>query len=199
MREAGVAMTLYPLTAFRMMSAAAELVYKTLRAKGTQKELTGQMQTRDQLYQTLNYHDYETKLDKLFAQERTQWLKARSPSSSPAWSPAPLRSAPSAARARGLHYRGYDIHDLATEAQFAEVAYLLLYGQLPTKRELEGSNSAAGDGIHRSRLQPARPARRTAKVARDDPGRCSSDGRDAQRLFAARTASSRKPRRPSSS
>jgi methylisocitrate lyase len=70
MRTAGVAMVLYPLTAFRMMSAAAELAYRTLREDGTQKDLLDRMQTREQLYQALNYHDYETKLDKLFAQEK---------------------------------------------------------------------------------------------------------------------------------
>jgi methylisocitrate lyase len=66
MREAGVAMTLYPLTAFRAMSAAAENTYRTLRAKGTQKSLLDQMQTREQLYETLEYHEYEKKLDELF-------------------------------------------------------------------------------------------------------------------------------------
>jgi methylisocitrate lyase len=66
MRAAGVAMTLYPLTAFRAMSAAAENTYRTLRAKGTQKSLLDQMQTREQLYETLEYHEYEKKLDELF-------------------------------------------------------------------------------------------------------------------------------------
>ncbi len=42
---------------------------------------------------------------------------------------------------KGLHYRGYDIHDLAAQATYAEVAYLLLYGQLPTRTELEGFNN----------------------------------------------------------
>lgn len=66
MRSAGVAMTLYPLTAFRAMSAAAESVYRTLREAGTQKSLLDKMQTREQLYETLGYHEYEKKLDELF-------------------------------------------------------------------------------------------------------------------------------------
>jgi methylisocitrate lyase len=70
MRDAGVRLVLYPLTAFRMMSAAALKAYETLRREGTQKSLLDQMQTREQLYQTLNYHDYEKKLDELFIREK---------------------------------------------------------------------------------------------------------------------------------
>jgi methylisocitrate lyase len=66
MREAGVRLLLYPLTAFRMMSAAAERAYATLRSNGTQKTLIDAMQTREQLYETLGYHEYEKKLDELF-------------------------------------------------------------------------------------------------------------------------------------
>jgi methylisocitrate lyase len=66
MREAGVSLVLYPLTAFRMMSAAAERAYQALRRDGTQAKLVGEMQTRQQLYETLGYHEYERKLDELF-------------------------------------------------------------------------------------------------------------------------------------
>jgi methylisocitrate lyase len=66
MRGAGVRLVLYPLTAFRMMSAAARRAYETLRTQGTQKDLLDAMQTREQLYDTLRYHDYEKKLDELF-------------------------------------------------------------------------------------------------------------------------------------
>jgi methylisocitrate lyase len=71
MRDAGVRLVLYPLTAFRAMSAAATHAYTTLRKQGTQKELIGAMQTRDELYQTLGYHAYEKKLDELFAREQS--------------------------------------------------------------------------------------------------------------------------------
>ena len=66
MRDAGVRLVLYPLTAFRAMSAAAKDAYETLRKQGTQKDLLGAMQTRDDLYRALNYHAYEKKLDELF-------------------------------------------------------------------------------------------------------------------------------------
>jgi methylisocitrate lyase len=66
MRQANVAMLLYPLTAFRMMSFAAENAYRTLKQAGTQKDLIDKMQTREQLYHTLGYHEYEKKLDELF-------------------------------------------------------------------------------------------------------------------------------------
>jgi methylisocitrate lyase len=69
MRDAGVRLVLYPLTAFRMMSAAARQAYETLRREGTQKSLLDQMQTREQLYQTLDYHAYEKKLDELFSRD----------------------------------------------------------------------------------------------------------------------------------
>ena len=71
MREAGVRLVLYPLTAFRAMSAAAARAYETLRRQGTQKELIGAMQTRDELYEMLGYHAYEKKLDELFAREQS--------------------------------------------------------------------------------------------------------------------------------
>lgn len=67
MADAGVRLTLYPLSAFRAMSAAAENVYKTLRSDGTQESVIDTMQTREELYEVLGYHDYEEKLDELFA------------------------------------------------------------------------------------------------------------------------------------
>ena len=67
LRDAGVSIVLYPLSAFRAMSKAALNVYETIASKGSQAEVVSLMQTRDALYETLNYHSYETKLDKLFA------------------------------------------------------------------------------------------------------------------------------------
>jgi methylisocitrate lyase len=63
---AGVAMILYPLSAFRAMSKAALEVYETILARGTQKSVIDKMQTREELYAVLGYHDYERKLDELF-------------------------------------------------------------------------------------------------------------------------------------
>jgi methylisocitrate lyase len=64
--DAGAAMVLYPLSAFRAMNKAALNVYETLLEKGDQKDVVDQMQTRDELYDFLNYHDFEQKLDELF-------------------------------------------------------------------------------------------------------------------------------------
>ncbi|OGT62651.1 MAG: methylisocitrate lyase [Gammaproteobacteria bacterium RIFCSPHIGHO2_12_FULL_45_12] len=66
LQQAGVKLILYPLTAFRAMNKAAENVYECLRQQGTQAALIDTLQTREQLYQTLNYHEYEKKLDELF-------------------------------------------------------------------------------------------------------------------------------------
>jgi methylisocitrate lyase len=67
--DVGVRMVLYPLSAFRAMSRAAEAVYQTLRQAGTQANVIDRMQTRDELYDVLGYHDYENKLDELFAEK----------------------------------------------------------------------------------------------------------------------------------
>ena len=67
LRSAKVAMALYPLSAFRAMNAAALNVYRTIRKDGTQKKVLKTMQTRNELYDFLNYHAYEQKLDQLFA------------------------------------------------------------------------------------------------------------------------------------
>ncbi len=69
LRDAGVAIALYPLSAFRAMNAAALVTYETLREQGTQQSLINQMQTRDELYQHLGYHAYEERLDELFKKE----------------------------------------------------------------------------------------------------------------------------------
>ena len=65
--NAGVSLALYPLSAYRAMSKAAAAVYETLRRDGTQKAVIDNMQTRDELYDVLGYHEYEDKLDQLFA------------------------------------------------------------------------------------------------------------------------------------
>jgi methylisocitrate lyase len=64
----GVKLVLYPLSAFRAMSKAAIAVYENLRREGTQKASVDSMQTRTDLYEVLNYHAYEQKLDQLFTQ-----------------------------------------------------------------------------------------------------------------------------------
>ena len=71
LRSASVAMILYPLTAFRAMNKAALRAYEQLRKAGTQKALIADMQTREELYDILNYHSYEKKLDELFSRGRS--------------------------------------------------------------------------------------------------------------------------------
>jgi len=66
LRSAGVALALYPLSAFRAMNAAAVEVYHTIRSQGTQQSVIEKMQTRAELYDVLGYHAYEDKLDSLF-------------------------------------------------------------------------------------------------------------------------------------
>ena len=70
LRAAGIEIALYPLSAFRAANLAALNVYETLRRQGTQKASVSSMQTRDDLYRYLGYHDYEQKLDALFAKSK---------------------------------------------------------------------------------------------------------------------------------
>ncbi len=72
LRSAQVAIALYPLSAFRAMNAAALKVYNAIRREGTQKSVLELMQTRADLYETLDYHAYERKLDELFAKEKSK-------------------------------------------------------------------------------------------------------------------------------
>jgi methylisocitrate lyase len=65
----GVSMILYPLSAFRAMNKAAENVYEVIRREGTQKTLIDSMQTREELYDRINYHEYEKTLDELLGKE----------------------------------------------------------------------------------------------------------------------------------
>ncbi|MDF1763567.1 MAG: methylisocitrate lyase [Oleibacter sp.] len=70
--EWGAAMVLYPLSAFRAMNKAAETVYKSILEEGDQRKVIDIMQTRMELYDYLNYHDFEQKLDALFAESKSK-------------------------------------------------------------------------------------------------------------------------------
>ena len=67
LRSADVAMALYPLSAFRAMSLAAESVYAEIRSAGTQENIVDKMQTREQLYENIGYREYEHKINELFS------------------------------------------------------------------------------------------------------------------------------------
>jgi methylisocitrate lyase len=70
--RANVSLVLYPLSAFRAMSAAALKTYQAIRSEGSQRSVIPAMQTRDELYEFLDYHAYEEKLNKLFSESREQ-------------------------------------------------------------------------------------------------------------------------------
>jgi len=70
LRSANIAMALYPLSAFRAMNKAAEKVFEAIRKDGTQKSLVGEMQTREELYERINYYEYEKALDKFNSEKR---------------------------------------------------------------------------------------------------------------------------------
>ena len=72
LKSAGVGMVLYPLSAFRAMNKAAETVYQAVRRDGHQRNVVDMMQTRDELYDRINYHEFEGKLDVLFAQGKSK-------------------------------------------------------------------------------------------------------------------------------
>ena len=79
LRQVGVSMALYPLSAFRAMNLAALDVYRTIRSEGSQASVVGSMQTRDELYEFLGYRDYEDKLDRLFSATSAQRVGSRGP------------------------------------------------------------------------------------------------------------------------
>ncbi len=72
LRSANVGLVLYPLSAFRAMNKAAENVYNAIRRDGTQQNVLDTMQTRAELYDRIDYHSYEQKLDALFAQKKSK-------------------------------------------------------------------------------------------------------------------------------
>lgn len=71
LQRAGVALALYPLSAFRAMSKAASRVYRAIREQGSQREVVALMQTREELYRLLDYHAREKQLDRLIDKEDT--------------------------------------------------------------------------------------------------------------------------------
>jgi len=71
LRNAGVGMVLYPLSAFRAMNKAAETVYGAIRRDGHQKNVIAMMQSRDELYESISYSEYENRLDALIASKKT--------------------------------------------------------------------------------------------------------------------------------
>jgi methylisocitrate lyase len=69
LKATGVAIVLYPLSAFRAMNKAAQMVYEAVRREGTQRQVVAMMQTREELYDSIGYWDFENKLDALFSKK----------------------------------------------------------------------------------------------------------------------------------
>jgi len=69
LRSVGVSIALYPLSVFRAINHTAEIVYQSIRKNGTQKDLIPLMQTREELYQSINYYSYEQSLDTMFKRD----------------------------------------------------------------------------------------------------------------------------------
>ena len=97
---AGVRLVLYPLSAFRAMTKAAENVYGAIAPEGTQKSVIDRMQTRDELYEVLGYLDYEQKLDELFVREAPQIVQTRTHHERNETSPPPASSRRNPSRSR---------------------------------------------------------------------------------------------------
>ena len=76
LRSVGVAIALYPLSAFRAANKAAQNIFETVRRDGTQRNVIATMQTRAELYESIGYHAFEQRLDALFASNTTT-AKAR--------------------------------------------------------------------------------------------------------------------------
>ena len=69
LKAAGVGLALYPLSAFRAANKAAQNVFTHIRQDGTQKNVLDTMQTREELYKSIGYYEYEQKLDNLFKKQ----------------------------------------------------------------------------------------------------------------------------------
>ncbi|GMT39887.1 MAG: hypothetical protein IEMM0001_0622 [bacterium] len=139
MAQTGVSILLYPLSAFRVMSKAVEALYASIRTDGTQRAWLEHMQSREELYELLDYHTAELAQDAQHKKDRQKMAQVRK---QPSGGLADIIAGDSAIctvgkQGRGLSYRGYAIEDLAASTCFEEVAYLLLYGKLPTTDQLD--------------------------------------------------------------
>ena len=186
----GVRLVLYPLSAFRAMSSAAEVVYGAIRRDGTQKAVVDRMQTRAELYDVLGYHEYERKLDELFSRERERCRmhgheqrgtdernqrRGFKPKKSVALSGVPAGNTALCTVGRtgnDLHYRGYDILDIADKLRVRG-------GRAPADprqaaersgaRRLQGASSSACAGCRRRcarRSSSCRPSSHPMDVMR---------------------------------
>ncbi len=139
MAQTGVSLLLYPLSAFRVMSKAVEGLYASIRTHGSQRAWLERMQDREELYALLDYHTAELAQD---AQHKNDRQNTSQVTKQHGGGLADIIAGDTAIctvgkQGRGLSYRGYAIEDLAASACFEEVAYLLLYGELPNVDQLD--------------------------------------------------------------
>ena len=146
---AGVDIVLHCCSAYRAMNLAALKVYQAIRRDGTQKNVLGDMQTRDDLYKYLDYHAYEQQARRRCSPPRRRRGNERTrtpptpagfkPKKSVALSGVTAGNTALCTVGRSgndLHYRGYDILEVAETCEFEEIAYLLIHGKLPNEAEL---------------------------------------------------------------
>jgi 2-methylcitrate synthase len=133
LRPTGVAMALYPLSASRAAAAASRKVYEAIRRDGSQAAVIGAMQPRAELYEILGYAPAQSPAT---SDERpgVRIKKSVALSGVVAGNTAICTVGRSG---NDLHYRGYDIAELARDATFEEVAFLLIHQRLPSPAELE--------------------------------------------------------------
>jgi 2-methylcitrate synthase len=145
LNEAGVRLILYPLSAFRAMARAADVAYRTIRREGTKRNAIDSMLTRAELYDLLNYEEYERMTDHNQLLEKESFsIRAAGSETTKLSNAAGLRGVSAGstsictvgAGGDELRYRGYNVEDLAEGASYEEVAYLLLYGELPNNQQL---------------------------------------------------------------
>ena len=142
----GVDIVLHCCSAYRAMNLAALKVYQAIRRDGTQKNVVGRMQTRDDLYKFLDYHAYEQKLESCSRRKRDERRSSGNERIRMAQAKKSVALSGVAAgntalcsvgqTGNDLHYRGYDILEVAETCEFEEIAYLLIHGKLPNVHEL---------------------------------------------------------------
>ena len=172
--SAGVDIVLHCCSAYRAMNLAALKVYQAIRRDGTQKNVLADMQTRDDLYKYLDYHAYEQQTRRVVRRREGEGEMSAPEPSAPAGFKPKKSVALSGVTAgntalctvgrsgNDLHYRGYDILEVAETCEFEEIAYLLIHGKLPNATELaaykvklQGSARNSGAGARRARAVTA--------------------------------------------
>ena len=182
--DMGYRVVLYPVTLLRVAMKAVETALAILAADGSQRELLDLMQTRQELYDLLDYNTYETARPGVFsvgtrcsrAGKRANFSMAE-PIYSPGLEGVIAGETAISTVGGGLQYRGYSIEDLARSATFEEVAYLLLYRRAADGRAVGSVSASAGCG--------GGGAAGDHRDAAKDPADGEWHGRDAQRLQPA--------------